>query len=313
MKIDFTLQETCALYTMLAEQTSDIVLKTDRGGFVTHASAPIALGDEDAAALAQDLFGQHLLDLVDPAFAPQVRREHEAVMHGHSTGRRIEIVTRSRANGARRGRWFELNMRQLVDAAGRVYGTLGLMRSIEDRRALEERLFAAAMTDPLTGFTNRQACLSMLQHLISERIGGTIALFAVDHFKAVNMKYGQRFGDEVLVVFADLLRTLTRSHDILCRMGGENLAVLLPGTSVAEAQAVCQPVIEALAESARETAASDFSITASCGMVGIAGTLDHTLKRAELALFMAKAKGRNRLEAPGEGNVVSIGEARRRA
>lgn len=314
MKIDFTLQETCALYAMLAEDTSDIVIRTDRDGFVTSASTAID-GDIDggidgAAELAGNLYGRHLLDLVDPRFAPEVRREHEAVMRGRSRGRRIEVMASEATHRSRGGRWFELSMRQLVDGAGDAYGTLGLMRSIEDRRSLQEQLFAAALTDPLTGFTNRQACLSMLGHLIDERVGGTIALFSIDHFKAVNMRFGQRFGDDVLVVFAELLRAMTRRHDILCRLSGETLAVLLPGTGLAEAEAVCQPVIEALAASARETATSDFAITASCGIAGISGTIDHTLKRAELALFMAKAKGRNRLETACETGVARIAAAR---
>jgi diguanylate cyclase (GGDEF)-like protein/PAS domain S-box-containing protein len=309
MNVDLTLQETSALYSMIADDKSDIILKTDRGGFVTHASPAIA----DLSECARDLFGRHIVDLVDPVFAPDVRSEHEAVMRGRSRGRRIEFVSRARVAGARRGQWFEMRMRQLVDPAGRAYGALGLLRSIEDRRSLEERLFAAAMTDALTGFTNRRACLSMVQHLLAERIGGSIALFAVDHFKAINMRFGQCFGDDVLVVCAELLRTLTRRQDILCRLGGENLAVLLPATGLAEAEAVCQPVIEALAQSSREAGTSDFAITASCGIVDISGSLDNTLKRAELALFMAKAKGCNRLEVPPGNEPAQMDDWRRRA
>jgi GGDEF domain-containing protein len=87
------------------------------------------------------------------------------------------------------------------------------MRSIDERRCLEEQLFTAAMTDPLTGLTNRQAFIAMLQHLVDQRIDGCLAVFDIDHFRAINMQYGQFAGDDVLVVFAELVRDMMRKQE----------------------------------------------------------------------------------------------------
>jgi diguanylate cyclase (GGDEF)-like protein len=191
-------------------------------------------------------------------------------------------------------------MRRLVDERAQAYGALIIMRSIEDRRAFEEQLFAAAMTDPLTGLTNRTAFVAMLQHLLEQEVQGCLAIFAIDHFKAINMKHGQAVGDEVLVQFADIMRSRMRSTDIISRIGGESLAVMMPTASSEQTEALCQRLLDGLGDIRHGTGSSAFSITASAGVARIRGTLDDTIKRAEMALFFAKATGRNRLELDGE-------------
>jgi diguanylate cyclase (GGDEF)-like protein len=166
------------------------------------------------------------------------------------------------------------------------------------------------MTDPLTGLTNRRAFIAMLQHLVDERIEGCLALFAIDHLKAINMKYGQAMGDEVLVAFSDVLRSLVRSQDTISRIGGESLAVLLPQAAPKQAQAVCQRVIATLSEIRKKAGSSGFTTTASAGVARIGESLDDTLKRAEMALFFAKATGRNRLEMASEPFSWRTREAR---
>lgn len=286
MGVEFTLRERSALFRLLADNSQDIILKTDRGGFIVHASPAIA---QLGIVLPDMLIGPHIGDLVHPASADSIRTEHEAALAGRSTGQWIELQARSSR------RWFEMQMRWLADDTGEIYGTLGLMRSIEERRSLEERLFAAAMTDPLTSLTNRRAFTAMLQHLVDEAVGGCLALFEIDHLKAINLQYGHSTGDEVLVAFADLLRSLVRSHDIISRVGGSRLGVLFPHADAGEAETICQRIIGTLSQVSQPAAASEPSITASAGVARIAGTLDDTMKRAEMALFFARTNGRNRL------------------
>jgi len=293
MGLKFTLQESSALYRLLAEGTTDIILKTDREGFIVHASSAI----ERLGLLPQGmLIGPHILDLVHPSRAAEIKAEHEAVIGGRQSGRWIEFPARS---GGRSDRWFEIQMRGLADDEGEAYGALAVMRSIEERRAFEERLFNAAMTDPLTGLTNRPAFIAMLQHLVEQGTGGCLALFDIDHFKAINMKYGQSVGDEVLVVFSDFLRTLTRSSDIISRVSGESLGVLLPRASPDQAEEICRRIIATLSEIRRTAGPDALTITVSAGVARIGESLDSTIRRAELALFFAKTKGRNRLEMEG--------------
>ena len=290
MEVKFTPRDTSVLYRLLAEDTTDIILKTDRKGYILHASPGIRrLG----LALSGQLIGNHIVDLVAPAFSAIVKAEHDAAIAGGQRGRWIEVPA---LTGTGEKRWFEIQIRALFDEDDRVTGAISVMRNIDERKALEEQLFAAAMTDPLTGLTNRKAFIAMLQHLVDDQIGGCLALFDLDHFKTINMQFGQSVGDEVLVAFSDLLRTMMRSDDIVSRIGSESLGVLLPRATPDQAEAICARVITALSEIRQTAGSSGLTITASAGVARIDGSLDDTLKRAELALFFAKAKGRNRLE-----------------
>ena len=182
-------------------------------------------------------------------------------------------------------------------------------------RSLEEQLFTVAMTDPLTGLANRKAFIAMLQHLLDDRIDGCLAVFDIDYLRAINMRYGQFVGDDVLIVFSDLVRSMTRSTDIISRIGGESLGILLPGTTPSHAKAICQHIIDTLSEISRTTGQDNIPITASAGIARIGVSVDNTIKRSELALFMAKAKGRNRLEMegssrPGDRPASSLTQSR---
>lgn len=289
MGVNFSRRERCALYSLLEDGTSDVFLKTDRKGFVVHASP--AFG-QFGFALPQMLFGPHLMDMVQPAQRDAVRSAHQAALMGFELDNWIEFCA---AIGEQRGQWFELQLRCLRDEGNRIAGALGMVRSIEERRALEDRLFAAEMTCPLTGLTNRKAFVAMLDHLVAEQVPGTLAIFSVDYLKAINLRHGQSTGDEVLVVFAEFLRAMMRSQDIISRFGGQSLAVLFPGTGQDQAEAICRTMIETLARLG--TAAADgIPITASAGVGPIGRSLDDTIRLAELALVYARAKGRNRLE-----------------
>jgi len=290
MDMHFTEQESSVLYGLLAETTQDIILKTDREGFIVHASP--AIGDL-GLLLPEMLIGPRLADLAASSHAEAIRAAHEAAMAGMPREGWIEFPAIAAEHAER---WFSLRMRCLTDVAGAVYGVLCVMRNIDERRRLEDRLFAAAMTDPLTGLTNRRAFVAMLQHMVDTGIDGCLALFDIDYFRAINMQHGQAVGDEVLLAMTDLLRAMMRSRDIISRIGGESFAVLLPGTTLEEAQAICQPVITTLSELSRTEGFRNPPITASAGLARIGTSLDGALKKAEQALFFAKATGRDRLE-----------------
>jgi diguanylate cyclase (GGDEF)-like protein len=290
MGVQFTPLEHRALQRLVADRCCEIVLKTDCRGTILEAGP---VNEQLADPFPDGLVGRDLFDLVHPQWAPAVRADHAAALAGRRDRARLEFP--AQIDGLRDG-WYELQLSCLTDHCDRVYGTVGILRSIEERRSLEDKLFAAAMTDPLTGLSNRRAFVAMVEHLIERGTGGSLALFAIDHLKLINMRHGQAVGDEVLVVFADLIRTVMRSHDIVSRIGGETLAVLLPRTTPGQAEGACRRVIETLGEGRGDPLSRAFSVTASAGLARIEGSLDHTLKRAELALFHARAKGRNRLE-----------------
>jgi diguanylate cyclase (GGDEF)-like protein/PAS domain S-box-containing protein len=303
MGVNITPQEGSALYRLLAENTSDIILKTDCQGFILHASQAI---ERLGFVLPSMLIGPHILDLVHPSGADAVRSEHDAAIDGRPNGNWIEFPALTNDNSEH---WFEIQVSRLTDEQDQVYGALSVMRSIDERRNFQDRLFTASMTDHLTGLANRKAFMTMLQDLVDEDADGCLALFDIDRFKTINMQHGPSVGDEVLVVFSDLLRTMIRSEDVVSRIGDETFAVLMKGATADQAEAVCRRIVSTLADIHKTSGPGSLAITASAGVARIGHSLHHTLKRAELALFFAKAKGRNRLEmdsaapmppAPGE-------------
>ncbi len=293
MGAEFTPREESVLCGLLAEATTDIILKTDREGFILHASPML---ERLGVALPSMLIGPHLLDLVHPSHTDTIKADLAAAIGGKGQGQWTEFPGRTEDD---QPCWFEIQMRALSHESGDIYGTLAILRCLETKRNMEEELFASSMTDPLTGLANRSAFIAMLEHLVQKDCGGCVALFDIDHFRAINLQHGQTAGDRVLVVFSDFLRTFMREDDIISRIGGESVGVLLPRTTPDQAEAICRRIIGALSEIRDSVGEKGISITASTGIARIASSLDDTMKRAELALFFAKAKGRNRLEMDG--------------
>lgn len=303
MGVEFTLQERSALYGLLAENSTDIILKTDCRGFVLDASPAI---ERLGMTLPAMLIGPHVRDLVHPAYCDLIEEEHRAAIMGHGSGCWLEFPA---VPTGRDQQWFEIQVRPLADHQGRTYGALVVMRCIAMRKSLEERLFAAEYTDPLTRLTNRIAFVSMLNHLVSRPGDGALALFDLDHFMTLNMRFGQCAGDDLLRAFAGLLRAMTRSEDIISRIDGERFGVIMPWLVPQEAAAICQPIVETLAEAGNAVLGGEAVVSTSVGIATIGQSTDSTVRRAELALFMAKAKGRSRVEIGEDSTARMTGRA----
>jgi diguanylate cyclase (GGDEF)-like protein len=130
----------------------------------------------------------------------------------------------------------------------------------------------------------------------------TLGLLDLDYFKRVNDTHGHAAGDAALMMLADLLRENLRPGDSIGRLGGEEFGLLLRGLALAEAEAVCQRLCRKLAERPVPGLAPPVLITASMGLRALASgaTIDDAFRAADIALYAAKAAGRNRIEiAPG--------------
>lgn len=294
MGIEFTLRESSTLYELVAENTDDIILKTDRAGFIRHASPAIArLG----FPLQDMLIGPNILDIVDETSAPAIEIAHKRAIEGRASREWTECYARTAQGQAR---WFAIRMSSLTGEDGRAYGALCVMRDMKTVHELQERLFTTALTDRLTGLTNRTAFVSMLRHLVEIEAPGCLAVFDLDHFRAINLRHGLSAGDRILVAFATFLKNQARSQDIVSRIGGESFAILLPHIEPERAGAICRRIVAELADLGQSTRSARLSLTASVGVARIGETLDGTIKSAELAVFLAKAKGRNCVELADE-------------
>jgi two-component system cell cycle response regulator len=170
-----------------------------------------------------------------------------------------------------------------VLAAGR---TKGLQEEI---LAQAQRLEALLFEDPLTGLANRRFILTQLQGMVSGARRHdrplTIAIIDIDHFKAVNDAHGHAEGDRVLAAVAHAMREHMRAEDQLGRMGGEEFLALLPETDARAAHRTAEKLRSNVAE---------VGVTISVGWAAWDGeSAEELLRRADDALYAAKAHGRN--------------------
>jgi diguanylate cyclase (GGDEF)-like protein len=178
------------------------------------------------------------------------------------------------------------------------FGFLLLCKQKDD--VLMRRL---ATVDGLTGMLNRRAFFERADHArqLAARLRKPIALLMldIDHFKQLNDGYGHACGDEALKVFADTARGVLRDHDLIGRLGGEEFALALPGTTLDGALDAAERLRLAVTEAPLLGCAAGYRMTVSIGVVMIDGfeELTAALARADHALYAAKTGGRNRIEA----------------
>lgn len=176
---------------------------------------------------------------------------------------------------------------------------------------LNERLSAAvgelevlARTDPLTGLSNRRHLFELLGHELRRGLRSphalTLAILDVDYFKRFNDTYGHQLGDEVLRTIAEVLTGLVRAGDVVARYGGEEFVVMLldtPGPLGVEAVSrLCRAVAETPITAPSGEAIGP--ITLSAGVVAVPedpADVDELLRRADAAMYAAKAGGRDRV------------------
>ena len=179
------------------------------------------------------------------------------------------------------------------------------------RKRLQDRLqqnyqrgLSLVLTDPLTSLYVRRYGEAHLDELL-ERVNqdatsAAVLLFDVDHFKQVNDTYGHGAGDDVLRELAARTIKSVRSVDLAVRWGGEEFLVVMPETDLANAAAVAERLRAAVAKDLFTVRSSGekLAVTISVGVAAATSTGDHRdrlLKRADGALYSAKAAGRNRV------------------
>lgn len=159
------------------------------------------------------------------------------------------------------------------------------------------RLKEMAIRDFLTGLFNRRHFFTQATEVLAAGTPVTAAMVDVDWFKKINDRHGHDVGDVVLKRIAATLADHLRPEDILARFGGEEFCILLPQLSRDEAPAFFERLRAAVADLSVPTAGAPITATVSIGIsFGPATDLDELLGRADVALYRAKAEGRNRIE-----------------
>jgi len=199
--------------------------------------------------------------------------------------------------------WLLVNATPLA-RQGVVHEVYASFEDITERVLLSQELKLQASTDYLTGVANRR---SLMQRLALEfervkRPGSQhrCAVLAVDLdlFKQINDTHGHAAGDAVLQQVAALMQRLTRQLDLVARSGGEEFTLLLPDTGTDDALALAERLRSGLAAQPVQHQGRQLSVTVSVGVSEVLGadaSLDAVLARADVALYAAKAGGRNQV------------------
>jgi diguanylate cyclase (GGDEF)-like protein/PAS domain S-box-containing protein len=249
----------------------------------------------------EDVVGQTLEDLFDPEVAARIESRERAFYEDDEPRQVYETDIEFAGIGTRRMVMHKAKMR---DAANRLIGITGVMVDVTESHRLRQELERLATTDPLTGLANRRAFMVRAGEEIERaaRHGRplSVVMIDVDHFKAINDRHGHEAGDRVLARVADMVRaTIRKAADFAARFGGEEFVLLLPETPVGGAWALAERIREAFETTAVDTAGGAVSFTASFGVEQFRPELDDgietVLRRADDALYRAKASGRNRV------------------
>jgi len=203
----------------------------------------------------------------------------------HATGPRDEPLDDAEAGA----------LQVLANLAGNRLGMLRIMAETQ----------LQAMTDGLTGLMNRRSFENRARALRANGVDHALVMADLDHFKGLNDAHGHETGDRALRVFAECLRESVRAEDLVCRYGGEEFTVLLPGVDLAEAVEIMERVRKTLARTIRRGDVPSF--TASFGVAeSVAATdFEDLLLRADRALFAAKSAGRDCICIDGHSIAVA--------
>lgn len=206
---------------------------------------------------------------------------------------------------------ISISSHALYDHAGNFAGVEGIYRDVTQRKNLERELQRLATTDMLTGIANRRAFLETAESAYAHSCHSgeplTLLMLDLDHFKAINDRYGHLEGDRALVAFAQAVKSQLRASDAVGRLGGEEFGVLLPLTTLAEGLEAAHRILQSVrALQLSDDTGQAYRITTSLG-VGAFRQSDRSLRdmldRADQALYLAKHRGRDQiasLETPGD-------------
>lgn len=281
-------------FRLLAENTSDVVILLQHWKIAwISPSVETTLGVAPAHWI-----GRNPVDIVHP---DDVERLTTLVAE---TQPEQSSVLRLRVQVGDGYHWMDMNVSHYRDAAGRPAGFIASGRLADDQVAAEAALERLARYDSLTGLLNRGSALEHLEHIIhaERRTHGTdvgLLFCDIDFFKGINDSFGHAIGDLVLTTMAERLQSNVRTDDIVARMGGDELLVILPHVGgISDAVAVAEKVRQA-ARQPIDTGSQSIQVTLSIGaaIAHHGESMEALLVRADTAMYRAKQAGRDRVTA----------------
>jgi len=176
-------------------------------------------------------------------------------------------------------------------------GRLGMLRVMAESQL-------QASTDSLTGLPNRRAFENEVRRLRQTGVDHCVVMADLDHFKRINDTYGHEAGDRALRLFARVVREAVRPQDLVCRHGGEEVALALPIRQVDDAVRICERIREELALALGSGSHPVFTTSFGIAPPDGEATYEELISRADAALYQAKQAGRNRTVVHVDGAAL---------
>ncbi|HKV29831.1 MAG TPA: EAL domain-containing protein [Candidatus Dormibacteraeota bacterium] len=279
-------------FRALVQNSSDVITLIGRHGSIRYQSASVEriLGYKE-----DELLGKPFGDLVHPEDRTQLLRKIDEAINIVGPPISAECRLRRVDDSYCLAEITITNLLELPAVGGLVLNT----RDVSERKALEEKLTHQAFHDSLTNLPNRAAFRIGLDHALHGNAEGRIAVLFLDldDFKAVNDTLGHDIGDQLLVAVGARIASTLRPGDTVARLGGDEFAVLLKKMEDEEiaarvAERITRQLVPPFAIGGKE-----ISIRASIGIAGLVSgqeAADELLKNADVAMYIAKAKGKAR-------------------
>ncbi|MEO1035009.1 MAG: EAL domain-containing protein [Pseudomonadota bacterium] len=262
---------------------------------------------------AESLTGYPRADVSGRLFSEVLRLVDETDRRGLEDPVERCLATRQRVNMGRRavllGRSaadehsVELTASPIRRDAGGLGGVVVLIHDVSEIRGLTRQMSYQASHDPLSGLINRREFERRLQEALhsarSEQQAHVLAYLDLDRFKAVNDSCGHQAGDRLLQEVSSILKDNVRDSDDCARIGGDEFALLLMGCPLEKARQIADSIVTAIADHRFVWQNRIFTIGVSVGLVEIgpdSGDTDEMMAAADSACYVAKQRGRGRVE-----------------
>jgi len=283
------------------------VVDTALDGIITIDEKGVISGSNPAACKMfayeeHEMLGQNISMII-----PSLHNElHDNYLAGHLETQQAKIVNATREEDAERkdGSTFPVELCVGAKELDSSWLFTWIIRDITERKALTEKLERMAISDALTGVYNRGYFTNKLDEEFRRskryQLNLSLMMLDIDHFKAVNDKYGHPAGDAVLIALSNQINISIRNIDVLARYGGEEFVIIMPETDCDGAQVIAERIrcdVEAMAvDVGQQIVKKTVSIgIASFSNKDIDELADAFLIRADDALYRAKHSGRNRV------------------
>ena len=276
------------------DKLPDVLYRTDMNGIIVMVSPSCF-----------DIIGYRPEELLGTALSDYyyVRGERQDVVQAvlNGGGKPTQIETRlNHKNG--KIIWLSANISVHYGPDGKPAYIEGVARDVSGRKQMEEQLVVLSRTDELTGASNRRHFLDKSEDVICmmKRYQRPVSMMIadLDNFKSINDNYGHRAGDLALKAFAEICRGEIRESDIFGRLGGEEFGLMLPETTIQEAQVLAERILNATNALEIRLDGQAIRFTVSIGLIELDAddtSLNKVIHRADLAMYQAKAQGRNRI------------------